>query len=111
MREKDMRRIVAAKVMRDIRKRRLAKKTETLMSKTSDDLFEQVKMQMVMRIYGVSSEGAKEIIAGRVAEMTALEAENEAKQEQGIGHFHCRVRDDDDDEWMRSGDCFSDAKE
>ena len=61
------------------------------------DLFEQVKVKMVMRIYGVSSERAKEIIAGRVAEKAALEAESGEKHERGIRTLCRRIFDDDDE--------------
>jgi hypothetical protein len=64
----------AAKARREIHKRRLAKKIWTQKKKTQEDLFEEVKVKMVMRIYGVSCEQAKEIIAGRVAERAAIEA-------------------------------------
>ena len=45
-------------------------KTRGKRSKT--DLFADLKVKMVMRIYGVSKKRALEIIAGRVAEKRAL---------------------------------------
>ena len=40
------------------------------------DLFAELKVKMVMRIYGVSKKRALEIIAGRAAEKRALESGN-----------------------------------
>ena len=40
------------------------------------DLFAELKVKMVMRIYGVSKKRALEIIGGRAAEKQALESRN-----------------------------------
>ena len=111
MSDKHERRAIAAKVMRDIRRRRAAQKERGRTTKTKEDLFEQVKMKMVMRIYGVSCEQAKEIIVDRMAESAAREAENEAKREKRARNFRRRVRDEDDDEWIPASEIFSDARE
>ena len=78
MREKDNRRARTAQIIQAIRKRRAARKERGRITKVRGDLLEQVKEKMVMRIYGVSHDRAKEIIAGRMAERAALEAENRA---------------------------------
>ena len=111
MNDKHERRVIAAKVMRDIRRRRLAQRTRAQKKKAKEDLFEQVKVKMVMRIYGVSCEQAKEIIVDRMAESAAREAENEAKREKRARNFRRRVRDEDDDEWIPASEIFSDARE
>ena len=111
MNDKHERRVIAAKVMRDIRRRRLAQRTRAQKMKAKEDLFEQVKVKMVMRIYGVSCEQAKEIIVDRMAESAAREAENEAKREKRARNFRRRVRDEDDDEWIPASEIFSDARE
>jgi len=111
MSDKHERRAIAAKVMRDIRRRRAAQKERGRTTKTKEDLFEQIKVKMVMRIYGVSCEQAKEIIADRMAESAAREAENEAKREKRARNFRRRVRDEDDDEWISASEIFSDARE
>ena len=95
----------AAKFRRDARKRRAARAASAVNRKRiAADLFEEVKMKMVMRIYGVSSERAKEIVAGRMTERAALEAENRAKCEKRARNFRRRVRDGDDDEWIPVGE-------
>ena len=99
MSEKNMKRIVAARVMRDIRRRRAARKAMERTPKVKEDLFEQVKEKMVMRIYGVSSKRAKEIVAKRAAESAAREAENRARCEKSVGNSRRRVRSNDD-EWI-----------
>ena len=110
--EKDMRRKVAASVMRDIRRKRAAQKERERKTKYKEDLFEQVKVKMVMSIYGVSSEQAKEIIAGRVAERETIEAENRSKREKRVRNFrHPDYDDYDDDEWIPASEIFSDARE
>ncbi len=111
MSEREQKRMVAAAVMRDIRRRRAARKERGRTKKVKGDLFEQVKVKMVMRIYGVSCEQAKEIIVDRMAESAAREAENEAKREKRARNFRCRVRDEDDDEWISASEIFSDARE
>ena len=101
MSEKEQKRMIAAAIMRDIRRKRAAaRKKRGRAMKSNEDLFEQLKVKMVMRIYGVSSEQAKEIIADRMAERAALEAENEAKREKRARNLRRRVRDEDDDAWI-----------
>ena len=110
MSEKEEKRMVAAAVMRDIRRRRVAaRKKRGRAMKSNEDLFEQLKVKMVMRIYGVSCKRAKTIIAGRMAERAALEAENEAKREKRARNLRRRVRDED--EWIPASEIFSDARE
>ena len=60
-------------------------------------MLEQVKVKMVMRIYGVSSERAKEIVAERMAERAALEAEDKAKRGKRAGNSRRRARGEDDE--------------
>lgn len=103
MSEREQKRMVAAAVMRDIRRRRAARKERGRTKKVKGDLFEQVKVKMVMRIYGVSCEQAKEIIAGLAVENAALEAENMAKPERNIRKPRRRRRDEDD-EWISMGE-------
>ena len=112
MSEKEQKRMIAAAVMRDIRRKRAAaRKKRGRAMKSNEDLFEQLKVKMVMRIYGVSCEQAKTIIEGRMAESAALEAENEAKREKRARNFRRRVRDDDDDEWIPASEIISGACE
>ena len=113
MSEKEQKRMVAAAVMRDIRRRRAARKGKGRTKNIKGDLFEQLKVKMVMRIYGVSCKRAKTIIAGRMAERAALEAENEAKRVKGIRDCGRSDYDDydDDDEWIPVSEIFSDARE
>lgn len=101
--EKEQKRIVAASVMRDIRRKRAARKERGHSTKVKGDLLEQVKEKMVMRIYGVSHEKAKEMVAKRAAESAAREAENKAKREKGLRNFRRRVRSDED-EWISMED-------
>ena len=49
--------------------------------KTKKNTLAEIKIKMVMRIYGVSRARAAEIIAGREAEKAALEAEKGAARE------------------------------
>ena len=111
MSDKDKRRARGALVMRELRQRRAARKVMGRAVKVEGAAFEQVKVKMVMRIYGVSCEQAKEIIVDRMAESAAREAENEAKREKRARNFRCRVRDEDDDEWISASEIFSDARE
>ena len=113
MSEKEQKRMIAAAVMRDIRRKRAAaRKKRGRAMKSNEDLFEQLKVKMVMRIYGVSCKRAKTIIAGRMAERAALEAENEAKRVKGIGDFRRSDYDDyDDDEWIPMSEIICDARE
>ena len=96
MSEKDKRRIVAARVVRDIRRRRAAARKERGRTmKSNEDFFEQ----MVMRIYHVSCERAKAIIAGRAAEKEAQDAKKTPRKRVRISRHVC----DDDDEWLPVG--------
>ena len=104
MTDEPKRRERAAEIRREIQKRRAARATGSLEKKSAEDSFEQVKVKMVMRIYGVSRERAKEIIAGRMTERAALEAENMAKCEKRARNFRRRVRNGDDDEWIPVGE-------
>ena len=95
MSEKDKRRIVAARVVRDIRRRRAAARKERGRTmKSNEDFFEQIKVKMVMRIYHVSCKRAKAIIAGRAAEKDALDAKKTPRNRVRISRHVC----DDDDE-------------
>ena len=103
MNDEHKRRARAAEIRREVQKRRAARATGFHGKKIAEDFFEQVKVKMVMRIYGVSCEQAKEIIAGRAAEKATHEAENRAKPERNIRKPRCSVRDDDD-EWISVGE-------
>lgn len=109
MSDKDKRRARGALVMRELRQRRAARKVMGRAVKVEGAAFEQVKVKMVMRIYGVSVEEAKKIIAKRAAEVSALEAENSAKREKRVRNFHRRVRASDDDEWIPASEIFCGA--
>ena len=109
MSDKDKRRARGAKVMQELRQRRAARMGRGRATKVEGAAFEQVKVKMVMRIYGVSAEEAKEIIAGRMAEAAAREAENSAKREERVRNFHRRVRAADDDEWIPASEIFCGA--
>ena len=111
MSEKRDRRARGAKVMQELRQRRAARMGRGRATKVEDGAFEQVKEKMVMRIYGVSSEKAKEIIAERTAEAAAREAENRAKREKRVTNFHRRAHADADDEWIPASEIFCGAKE
>ena len=50
--------------------------------KAKEDTFSEIKIKMVMRIYGVSRARAIEIIAGREAEKVALEAAKDEARER-----------------------------
>jgi len=98
--EKDKRRIVAARVVRDIRRRRAAARKERGRTmKSNEDFFEQIKVKMVMRIYHVSCERAKAIIVGRAAEKEAQDAKKTPRKRVRISRHVC----DDDDEWLPVG--------
>lgn len=57
------------RIMRKIREhRRSAMAADGRMVRATGDLFEQIKVKMVIRIYHVSYKRAKAIIAGRTAE-------------------------------------------
>ena len=100
-----------AKVMQELRQRHAARMGRGRATKVEDGAFEQVKVMMVMRMYGVSGEKAKEIIAGRAAETAAREAENSAKREKRVTNFHRRAHADADDEWIPASEIFCGAKE
>lgn len=81
--------------MRKIReRRRSARAADGRMVRATGDLFEQIKVKMVMRIYHVSCKRAKAIIAGRAAEKDALDAKNPPRNRVRISRHVC----DDDDE-------------
>ena len=110
MNDEHKRRARAAEIRRQVQKRRTARAAGFHGKKIAEDLFEQVKVKMVVRIYGVSSKRAKTIIAGRMAERAALEAENEAKRVKGIGDFRRSDYDDyDDDEWIPMSEIICDG--
>ena len=67
--------------------------------KSANDLFTEVKVKMVMRIYHVSCERAKAIIAGRAAEKEAQDAKKTPRKRVRISRHVC----DDDDEWLPLG--------
>ena len=98
MNDEHKRRARAAEIRRQVQKRRTARATGCHGKEIAEGLFEQLKAKMVMRIYGVSSKRAKEIVAKRAAESAAREAENRAKREKSGGISRRRVRSDDD-EW------------
>ena len=56
--------------------------------KTKKNTLAEVKIKMVMRIYGVSRARAAEIIAGRAAEKVAFEAEKAAARERASSDDH-----------------------
>ena len=53
------------------------------LKKAKKDILAEIKVKMVMRIYGVSRARALEIIAGRAAEKKALEEAKENKGKKG----------------------------
>ncbi len=53
------------------------------LKKAKKDIFAEIKVKMMMRIYGVSRKRALEIIAGRAAEKKALEDAKENKGKKG----------------------------
>ena len=53
------------------------------LKKAKKDIFAEIKVKMMMRIYGVSRKRALEIIAGRAAEKAALAAAKEKKGKKG----------------------------
>ena len=67
--------------------------------KAKEDTFSEIKIKMVMRIYGVSRARAIEIIAGRAAEKAAVEA---AKDE-------ARGRASSDDHLMSAEEFFGEV--
>lgn len=62
-----------------------ARKGKTRGKKSMKDIFAELKIKMVMRIYGVSNTRAMEIIAGRADEKRKLEHEKDkaAKAKKG----------------------------
>lgn len=82
-------------IMRKIReRRRSARAADGRMVRATGDLFERIKVKMVMRIYHVSCKRAKAIIAGRAAEKDALDAKKTPRNRVRISRHVC----DDDDE-------------
>ena len=69
--------------------------------KTVNDLFAELKVKMVMRIYGVSRTRALEIIAGRADEKLDAERSKERETRQGK-----RDSDDDDDGMVSAAEFF-----
>ena len=87
-------------IMRKIReRRRSARAADGRMVRATGDLFEQIKVKMVMRIYHVSCKRAKAIIAGRAAEKEALDVKKTPRKRVRISRFV----GDDDDEWVPVG--------
>ena len=83
--------------MRKIReRRRSARAADGRMARATGDLFERIKVKMVMRIYHVSCKRAKAIIAGRAAEKDALDAKKTPRNRVRISRQVC----DDDDELL-----------
>ena len=112
MKNEDERRARAAEIMQDIRERRAAKnarKKRGRAAKVEVDAFEQTKVKMMMRIYGVSSGEAQKIVASRAAESAAREVENKVKRARRVKRFHRRVRACEDDEWIPASEIFCDA--
>ena len=99
MNEKDKKRARAAEIRRKIQERRAARSGHGRMTKVKGDLLEQVKEKMAMRIYGVSHEKAKEMVAKRAAESAAREAENKAKPSSKSAKTYRRDCSADD-EWI-----------
>ena len=99
MNDEHKRRARAAEIRRQVQKGRTARAAGFHGKKIAEDLFEQLKVKMVMRIYGVSGERAKAIIAKRAAEAAAREAENRTRREKSVGNSRRRVRSNDD-EWI-----------
>lgn len=82
-------------IMHKIReRRRSARAADGRMARATGDLFERIKVKMVMRIYHVSCKRAKAIIAGRAAEKDALDAKKTPRNRVRISRHVC----DDDDE-------------
>jgi len=109
MSDKDKRRARGALVMRELRQRRAARKAMGRAVKVEGDAFEKVKVKMVMRIYGVSVEEAKKIIAKRAAEVSALEAENRTTTQKRARTYR-RVYSSSG-EWIPASEIFGDAEE
>lgn len=57
--------------------------------KSMSDIFAELKVKMVMRIYGVSAARATEIIAGRAGEKRALEREKDKAGKKRKGREEC----------------------
>lgn len=84
-------------IMRKIReRRRSARAADGRMARATGDLFERIKVKMVMRIYHVSCKRAKAIIAGRAAEKDALDAKKTPRNRVRISRHVC----DDGDELL-----------
>ena len=70
------------------------------LKKAKKDIFAEIKVKMMMRIYGVSKKRALEIIAGRAAEKKALEDAKDKKGKKGK---------DGAGEFMSAADFFGEA--
>ena len=68
--------------------------------RSNKDLFTELKIKMVMRIYGVSRARAMEIIAGRADEKLEMERAEERPS------VRSRRRTSDDEELMSAADFF-----
>ena len=68
--------------------------------KSLNDLFDELKVKMVMRIYGVSRMRALEIIAERADEKLDVERSKECETRQGKRHS------DDDDGMVSAAEFF-----
>ena len=99
MNEKDKKRARAAEIRRKIQERRAVRSGHGRMTKVEGDLFVELKVKMVKRVYGVSSKRAKAIIAKRAAESAAREAENKAKPSSKSAKTYRRDCSADD-EWI-----------
>ena len=73
-----------------------ARAADGRMARATGDLFERIKVKMVMRIYHVSCKRAKAIIAGRAAEKEALDVKKTPRNWVRISRHVC----DDDDELL-----------
>ena len=73
---------------------------KALGKRSRKDLFDELKIKMVMRIYGVSRARAMEIIAGRADEKQEMER---AKERPSAG---LRRQASDDEELMSAADFF-----
>ena len=73
------------------------------MKKSGKDLFEEIKMKMVMKVYGISRSKAMELIAGRAAaEASCADGGKGDARAASAGRF----AHDDDDEFMSAEEFF-----
>ena len=84
----------------DIKAKRSMPMARKRLKKAKKDIFAEIKVKMMMRIYGVSRKRALEIIAGRAAEKAALAAAKEKKGKKGK---------DDAGEFMSAADFFGEV--